>query len=242
MRIGTDFPGGNVAVRSLEEKRALLSPELRDTEGYWFYWCFEAGFDVPGDYEFEFDGIAVGACGPAVSEDGGRSWRRLGSGGCTDYRFVYRAERPGRVRFSSGMQYLQSDLERFLSEVPEVTRSVLCRSRKGREVELLRLGAADAARKVLLTSRHHCCEAMATHVLEGMLRAAAATPELLTNMRFRSWTRTARRRAIRARTACRATTRRIIAAALRFIPKRRRSCVWSGRKGRALCLICTVPG
>lgn len=71
MRIGTDFPGGNVAVRSLEEKRALLSPELRDTEGYWFYWCFEAGFDVPGDYEFEFDGIAVGACGPAVSEDGG---------------------------------------------------------------------------------------------------------------------------------------------------------------------------
>ena len=78
MRIGTDFPGGNVAVRSLEEKRALLSPELRDTEGYWFYWCFEAGFDVPGDYEFEFDGIAVGACGPAVSEDGGRSWRWLG--------------------------------------------------------------------------------------------------------------------------------------------------------------------
>ncbi len=184
MRIGTDFPGGNVAVRSLEEKRALLSPELRDTEGYWFYWCFEAGFDVPGDYEFEFDGIAVGACGPAVSEDGGRSWRWLGSGGCTDYRFVYRAERPGRVRFSSGMQYLQSDLERFLSEVPEVTRSVLCRSRKGREVELLRLGAADAARKVLLTSRHHCCEAMATHVLEGMLRAAAAPPELLKNTAF----------------------------------------------------------
>ncbi|MEI3002812.1 MAG: hypothetical protein V8T86_18315 [Victivallis sp.] len=34
------------------------------------------------------------------------------------------------------MQYLQSDLERFLSEVPEVTRSVLCRSRKGREVEV----------------------------------------------------------------------------------------------------------
>lgn len=82
------------------------------------------------------------------------------------------------------MQYLQSDLERFLSEVPEVTRSVLCRSRKGREVELLRLGAADAARKVLLTSRHHCCEAMATHVLEGMLRAAAAPPELLKNTAF----------------------------------------------------------
>lgn len=184
MKIQADFPGGNIVVRSQEGNSVQLSTDLRDTEGYWFYWCMEVEFDSAGEFRFEFDGPAVGARGPAVSEDGGRSWRWLGETGTIDRSFLFSASKPGRVRFCTGMQYLQNDLDRFLAEVPAARRSVLCRSNGGREVELLRLGAAEPQYKVLLTSRHHCCEMMATHVLEGILRAAAADPELLRRAAF----------------------------------------------------------
>jgi hypothetical protein len=51
----------------------------------------------------------------------------------------------------------------------------LCRSRRGRSVELIRAGQLNGSKGiVLLTSRHHCCEAMATYALEGLLDAVLA--------------------------------------------------------------------
>ncbi len=179
MKIEAVFPGGNIIVRGIDGHRATLSTDLRDTDGYWFYWCMEVEFASPGEYCFEFDNIAIGARGPALSEDGGITWRWLGFSGCTENSFVYHASRPGRIRFGMSMQYRQSHLERFLAAFPGVVRSTFCRSNGGRDVELLRVGAANPEYKILLTSRHHCCEMTATYVLEGILRAAIADPEWL---------------------------------------------------------------
>ncbi len=49
-----------------------------------------------------------------------------------------------------------------------IVLSELCKSRKDRSVELLTIG--NGARKVFLSTRHHCQESMATYALEGIMR------------------------------------------------------------------------
>ena len=41
MTINTDFCGGNAIIRSVADDTVVFSPDLRDTEGDWFYWAFE---------------------------------------------------------------------------------------------------------------------------------------------------------------------------------------------------------
>jgi hypothetical protein len=77
------------------------------------------------------------------------------------------------VRYAFTPQYLKGHLYAWLDRHPAVRVATLCRSRRGRPVELLRLGRGKDV--VLLTSRHHCCETMATYALEGFLEAAPAS-------------------------------------------------------------------
>jgi hypothetical protein len=55
-------------------------------------------------------------------------------------------------------------------------RGVLAVTARGREVETLRLGClrAEPRHRVLLTARHHCCEMMASYVLEGVVAGVLA--------------------------------------------------------------------
>jgi hypothetical protein len=79
------------------------------------------------------------------------------------------------LRLSMGMPYATEQLERFLAPLAgRVERTALCRSRKGREVPLLRIGRAGAPRRVLATARHHACEMMASYALEGLIASALA--------------------------------------------------------------------
>lgn len=39
LQIDADFPGGNVVVDGVAGDVVRLHPDLRDTEGNWFYWC-----------------------------------------------------------------------------------------------------------------------------------------------------------------------------------------------------------
>ncbi len=43
----------------------------------------------------------------------------------------------------------------------------LCKSRKGRDIPCLEFGSGE--RHIVLTSRHHACEATGSYVLEGLL-------------------------------------------------------------------------
>ena len=189
VKINADIPGGNVIVLHSNEQETILKKDLRDSAGDWFYWCFRAEFDQPGTHTFRFEpseSPAVGTRGPAISADNGLTWR-WAEPGTWDikenfFRYHYDGGKEKSLIFCLSMQYQKINLETFLEEYassPYLKTSVLCRSRKGREVPLLRI--ADPERKpehkLLLTSRHHCCEMTATYVLEGMLREALENPE-----------------------------------------------------------------
>jgi hypothetical protein len=184
VQLDAGFPGGNIAVEEIAGDVARVCQELRDTEGWWFYWAFRVRGARGRTLRFEFtDGEPVGVRGPAVSTDGGASWRWLGAESGDARSFTYRfAEGEDDVRFSFGIPYQQADWERFLHRRQghrQARPGVLCSSRHGRPVEYLAIDPLDEPlHRVALTSRHHCCEAMATHALEGLLDAVldAATP------------------------------------------------------------------
>ncbi len=178
VRIDCAFPGGNIVVDSIEGDTVLLHQDLRDTAGDWFFWHFRVTGAAGRKLNFRFTGSAVvGVRGPAVSLDRGGSWEWLGmEGGSTSsftYTFPANAE---DVRFCFTIPYLEANLSAFLARYGDhrhLKVGTLCQTGKGRRVELLEAGALDGAEhpRVLLTARHHCCESIASFVLEGLLGA-----------------------------------------------------------------------
>lgn len=179
-KIDADFPGGNISVGSISGDVVNLRTDLRDTKGSWFYWYFRVQ-DAPGrTLTFNFtEGAPIGVRGPAVSLDQGASWKWLGAGKDTK-SFTYTfPETPGEVRFSFAMPYTQQHLDSFLKGIgshPSLVKSILCRSKKGREVQRLHLGKPDGDPRfrVLVTSRSHACEMMASYSVEGIIQSALA--------------------------------------------------------------------
>jgi hypothetical protein len=181
--IDADFPGGNIVVDRLLPDGAELHPDLRDTEGGWFYWCFRARGAAGRTLTFRFTAQdPIGVRGPAVSLDAGITWNWLGANGATTSTFTYTfPPDANEVRFGMGMTYTQEHLDRFLQQLGPATRLVrgtLCQSRKGRAVEQLALGNPKALRCLLITARHHCCEMMASYSLEGLIQASLADDPL----------------------------------------------------------------
>lgn len=188
LKIETAFPGGNISVEKINGFDILLAREMRDSEGDWFYWAFRAVFDQTGEYRFSFSHPdALSSCGPAVSYDDGMTWEWLGfecvSGRRNVFTFNFDGKRSDKVIFCVGMQYLPFHLEHFFSRhrgSPYLTQSILTCSRKNRPV--IRLHIEDRSfrgekKHIFLSSRHHCCEMMATYALEGILETALGEDE-----------------------------------------------------------------
>ncbi|MBN8216169.1 MAG: hypothetical protein J0L75_05980 [Spirochaetes bacterium] len=179
MQIDHAFPGGNILLEKIEGDDVTLRQDLRDTEGWWFYWCFRVRGAAGRTLHFHFPDTGeawqsvIGVRGPAVSRDEGRHWNWLGRGSASDFSFTFGAD-DDAVRFSFAMPYQEDRLERFLDchvGHPRLRRERLCHSRKGRSVERLHLGCLHGAPRyrVALTCRHHACEMMASYSLEGLL-------------------------------------------------------------------------
>jgi len=181
LSIDCDYPGGNGVVERVDGDTIHIKPDLRDTEGWWFYWNFRVRGAAGRKLTFCFDERdAIGVRGPAVSDDAGKSWSWLTAGewggGPFTYRFTASAD---DVRFAFTIPYTQAEFDRFMAahgDAPNLARDSLCKSAKGRDVELLRAGRLDGDPRfrVLVTARHHACEAMANYVLEGLLDAMLA--------------------------------------------------------------------
>lgn len=181
--ISSDFPGGNIKVTANKPGEVQVEPDLRGGRP-WFYWCFEATSQRPGRVKFVFPekvagftNGAIGFQGPAISTDGGQSWKWMGvdqvEGGSFWYDFAKPEE---QVRFAVTIPYLQQDFEAFLKRNksnPHIEKSTLTKSRGGREVEVLRIGTPGPdVKPVLVTGRHHAVETIASFVLEGFLEEA----------------------------------------------------------------------
>ncbi len=174
--IDTDIPAGNIVVEQVTGTEVTLRPDLRDTEGHWFYWHFRVVGAAGQTLRFRLSSPnTLTVVGPAVSLDGGWTWAWLGADACDDWSFEYAFPNTADdVRFSMGMPYTGRQLDRFIERLPPDRRPTvheLCTTRKGRRAEYLLLGPQDRnpSFRVLLTARHHCCEMMASYTLEGML-------------------------------------------------------------------------
>jgi hypothetical protein len=187
LTIDAHFPGGNIAVETIKINDVFLHQDLRDTPG-WFYWAFQVSGAHARRLTFHFTGGDVlGVRGPAMSNDNGTSWQWLGDEIVSrenpkDVQFSYDfSPQHTKVLFAFCPIYTQVHLDNFLAKVPKSTfvrKDILCHSRAGREVEFLHLGNPDAAIKVLLSCRHHACEAMASYFLEGVLEAFLSEDEI----------------------------------------------------------------
>jgi len=179
--IETDYPGGNAIVDRIDGDTVYLRPDLRDTEGWWFYWNFRVSGASGRTLHFHFnDRNPIGVRGPALSLDHGAAWTWLGAEEVKDGAFAYSfpVDR-GDAWFAFTVPYQESNLHRFLAAYERsdaLAQDKLCTSAKGRDVELLRAGRLDGEPqyRVLLTARHHACETMASFALEGILAAVLA--------------------------------------------------------------------
>ena len=167
MRIGTDFPGGNIILDRIEGETVYVERDLRDTEDDWFYWAFSvedtdeyAGKTVT----FVFPSTSrVGRFGAAVSHDL-KNWKWSESGSEDRFSYTFSAGEK-KVFFAHHMLY---PTERFdaLCLRNGLEKEVFALSVKGRPLPAVRFGHGD--KWILLTARHHACESTGSYVLEAV--------------------------------------------------------------------------
>lgn len=203
IQIDADFPGGNIIVDGIDRTSTLyytikdpgkiiqLRPDLRDTQGDWFYWYFRIKGAAGKKLTFKVPRRKISDFGPAVSSDGGKSWKWLYDRPQTnDSTFSYSfGKDENEVRFSIGMAYLEEDFDEFMEPFgrnKNLTIGSLTVSPKGRNVEKLLIHNPETPikYKMVITARHHACEMMASYVLEGMI-----TSILTNNGKDMAWMR-----------------------------------------------------
>ena len=174
IEIDADFPGGNIVVEHIDGDTVRLRQHPRDTDGWWFYWCFRVSGAEGRTVNFQFtDGEVIGVRGAAVLRPG-MPWRWLEEGKTDQFRYTFHAG-DDPVYFGMTPLYVRQNWDRFLAEwapSTQFTLETLCHSRHGRSVPCLTLHPRKRlCHRILFTCRHHCCEAMASYVLEGVLSA-----------------------------------------------------------------------
>ncbi|MBN2713119.1 MAG: hypothetical protein JXR97_11915 [Planctomycetes bacterium] len=187
LTVDANIPAGNIIIDDMKGVEVFLQQDMRDTGCDWFYWKCRVCGGEGRTISFRFTGVVgpIGLKGPCFSTDRGESWKWLGlETVANDWRNFSYSFGPDEkeVWFCVSVPYLESDLNRFLDRHqnnPALRKSILCTSRKGRAVELLHIGCIDRepAHRVLLSSRHHCCEMMATWSLEGLLETVLGESE-----------------------------------------------------------------
>lgn len=182
IEVRCDYPGGNVKVVGIDETNGVVNvaPDLRDTQGKWFYFYFTLRGAAGRTIHFRFpnDGYQyLSSLGPAISRDGGVSWSWLRPDGTRhepanafDYTF---GPDENETRFAVSIPYMQKDWDAFIAKWSGrgVERGVLCKSQSGsRDTELARILCRGRAEWLFVfTARHHACEASANPPMEGVL-------------------------------------------------------------------------
>ena len=185
------LPAGNVVCEGVEGDVVRVRQDLRDTKGPWFYWAFRVTGAAGRTLRFEFTdkttgGGPVGVRGPVVTTDCGKSYSYPLDGKTKTDSFAWTfAPDQDEVWFYECHPYLPEDWRAFLdahaADLGKVFETgVLCLTKKGREVPNARFGClrGEPKYRILMTSRHHCSETMATFVLEGTCAAFFGRDEL----------------------------------------------------------------
>ena len=179
--IDSDYPGGNIRLERIDGDVVHVAQEMRDSQGWWFYWNFRVRGAGGRTLTFQFNGRSpVGVHGPAVSTDEGRNWSWLGANAVRGSTFSYAFPTgAAAVRFCFAIPYQAADLQSFILKHAGNSHLRIedhAATRKGRRIERLLVGRLDGEPRyrVVLTARHHACESIASFTLEGILAAALA--------------------------------------------------------------------
>ena len=173
IKIHKNFTGGNISVKSIDGNIITLENELRDTAIDWFYFAFCVEGAEGRELTFNMQRNRLGYFGPAVSHDL-VEWHWLGEDSVKGDSFSYHfGKDESKVYFAHNMLYHP---DRFVSFCQEhgLDISELCKSKKGRSVPCLRVGDGDIS--IILTARHHACEATGSYVMEGVIEELCASP------------------------------------------------------------------
>lgn len=172
MIIHSDFECGNIKLINQQGDTVFLQNDMRDTQGDWFYWAFCVEGAQGRTVTFDLDNDRLGYFGPAVSHDL-VNWSWLDSkNSARSFTYTF-SENEDKVYFAHNLLYTPKRLFGFFGE-QGLDPLVLCESKRGRKVPLIRLG--NGKKNVVITSRHHACESTGTYVLEGFLREFKAEP------------------------------------------------------------------
>ena len=180
LRIDCNFPGGNILVEGLEGDRLDVRPDLRDTTITWFYWAFRLRGAAGRHLHVHFTACSpVGVLGPAISTDGRLTWHWTTEAFDNDNFEVTVPSGCEEIYLAVAPLYTQENWDRFAATFPTIAPAggydlgTITESRKGRSVECLYVGnSPDEAEKVaVIMARHHCCEMIASYVMEGIIAA-----------------------------------------------------------------------
>jgi hypothetical protein len=185
LQIDASFPGGNIILEKISGDSVYVHQDIRETRGFWFYWYFGVYNAENCTLTFQFTGKNVmGARGPAISRDQGKTWQWLGTEVVKNNAFVYIFSGDEKnVRFSFGMPYVESHLNVFINRFqhhPHLKITDHCLTLEGRTTRRLFLGCIEKQPKyrIVVTARHHACEMMASYVLEGLVETILSDSEL----------------------------------------------------------------
>ena len=160
-----------------------LAPDLRDTTTWWFYYNFCVRGAAGETVKFQFERHASSPFGPGISYDG-KNWayypERI-KGDEFSFEYAFREEE-NAVWFSWALPYQLERLEEKFSSSKTLIWSELCKSERGRGVPLLKAGTGDKI--ICFSCRHHCCESVASYVLEGVLQEIEDNEELRRKFTF----------------------------------------------------------
>jgi hypothetical protein len=188
--IDADFPGGNIRVESIAGDVVNVRPDIRDSKPNqatsYRLWAFRVRGAQQRTLNFQFSPFLDGkqldpfGClstrGPAISRDGGKTWRWMLDKRAVNppFAFSYRFGPEEReVLFSWMPPFTGSTLRQLVSSLgaraARLRIETLCKTDMGRDAELLRCGDDAAEYGVILTARHHANEVWGSFVLCGMV-------------------------------------------------------------------------
>lgn len=180
LTIDCNIPSGNIILDGIDGDTVKIRQDMRDSAD-WFYWAFRVKGAQGRTLKFLFtDPYAEGPVsvrGPAVTKDGGKTWSYAAEASATTNSFSYTfADNEEEVWFYQTFQYFPPQWDEFLAKHEADRGKIfaageLCKTRKGRSVPNALFGRIDghAKYRIFLSSRHHCQEAPATYVLEGIV-------------------------------------------------------------------------
>ncbi len=191
LSVRTDFEGGNAEVVTLDQatKTLRIMPALHEGRGWPCWWSFKLeGLTAGETFTLEVQAqskpyregtvLAAAWCQPKcawLSLDG-EAWKPSSPGTLSAekvMRYSIKAE-GAQMSLAWGPPFVPADAEKLLAgiaaKLPEAKRFELAKTRGGRPVIGIRIGAENAAHQVWVGSRQHAWEAGGSQVGRGFIQ------------------------------------------------------------------------